>query len=276
VCGEITAEGVTRIDGVLGSGDIILIMEGTNDLSRGVSPISLETVRTNLQLMAGKALARRVRPVYSSIIPYGPGVIGRFTNNARASSLMTMLEATAEVENTPFANPFDFFESYRGGYEQFYPPNDGYHLTNDGYDVLAEPFFEPAKAAFDQPVLPLTPCAASANVVCLNENRFKVEVQWLTASGTGPGVGQELTDDTGRFWFFNPANVELVVKVLDGRCLNEHYWVYYGSLTDVEFTLSVTDTTNGRLVKYRNPQGAFASKGDTDSFAAPAPFNCPD
>jgi hypothetical protein len=267
---------VTRIESVLGRGQVILLMEGTNDLSRGIAPISLETVRTNLQLMAGKALARRVRPVYSSIIPYGPGVIGRFTNNARASSLMSLLEETAEIENTPFANPFDFFESYRGGYEQFYPIDDGYHLTDAGYRVLAEPFLDPTKAAFNQPVAPISPCVASDKVICLNNNRFQVEVVWTTASGTGPGVGQKLTTDTGRFWFFDPANIELMVKLLDGRCLNGHYWVYYGSLTDVSFEMTVTDTVNGRRVKYRNSQGTFASRGDVDSFAAEAPPTCPE
>jgi hypothetical protein len=34
--------------------------------------------------------------------------------------------------------------------------------------------------------------------------------------------------DTGYFWFFEDTNVELVVKVLDGRAINGHTWVFYG------------------------------------------------
>ena len=49
-----------------------------------------------------------------------------------------------------------------------------------------------------------------------------------------------LTGDTGTFWFFDSANVELVLKVLDGRVLNGHYWVFYGALSNVEYTIVVT------------------------------------
>ena len=60
--------------------------------------------------------------------------------------------------------------------------------------------------------------------------------------------------------------MELTVKVLDGRPLNDRFWVFYGSLTNVEFTLEVTDTETGRQRVYRNPSGHFASAGDTDAF----------
>ena len=33
---------------------------------------------------------------------------------------------------------------------------------------------------------------------------------------------------TGTFWFFNPANVELIVKALDGSTVNGNFWVFYG------------------------------------------------
>ena len=37
-------------------------------------------------------------------------------------------------------------------------------------------------------------------------------------------------------------------------------------LTNVAFTLTVTDTTTGRTAVYENPQGSFASAGDTAAF----------
>ncbi|HUP42447.1 MAG TPA: GDSL-type esterase/lipase family protein, partial [Thermoanaerobaculia bacterium] len=42
--GEDTAQGLSRLDGVLAQegGDVLLLMEGTNDISRGLSP---ETIR---------------------------------------------------------------------------------------------------------------------------------------------------------------------------------------------------------------------------------------
>ena len=53
VCGETTASGISRIDTVLdGGGDVIVIMEGTNDVSMGVS---LESTLFNLSEMGKKA-----------------------------------------------------------------------------------------------------------------------------------------------------------------------------------------------------------------------------
>lgn len=64
---------------------------------------------------------------------------------------------------------------------------------------------------------------------------------------------------------FDPDNVELVVKVLDGRRINGRYWVFFGSPTDVAFDLVVTDTLSGIRRSYRNLN--FASFGDTEAFS---------
>ncbi len=54
-----------------------------------------------------------------------------------------------------------------------------------------------------------------------------------------------LTADTGYFWFFDPANVEIVVKVLDGSGVNNRFWIFYGALSNVEYSLDVTDRQRG-------------------------------
>jgi hypothetical protein len=76
-----------------------------------------------------------------------------------------------------------------------------------------------------------------------------------------------LTNDTGYFWFFSPNNVELVVKVVDGRAFNGSYWVFYGALSDVEYTVTVTDTETGAVKRYTNPPGNLSSVGDTAAFS---------
>jgi hypothetical protein len=104
--------------------------------------------------------------------------------------------------------------------------------------------------------------------LCLNGGRFRAEVTWrVPATGAG-GEAQpiSLTGDTGAFWFFNPANYELIVKVLDGNWVNRHFWVFYGALTDVEFDLTVTDTVTGLQRTYHNPAGTMASRADTQAF----------
>lgn len=116
-------------------------------------------------------------------------------------------------------------------------------------------------------VRPRTPCNETANAMCLG-GRFLVEVEWEDFNGnTGPGRVTGLrTEDTGSFYFFSPDNVELMVKALDGRRTNGHYWVFYGSLTNVGFDLVVTDTETGQESAYTNAAGDFASVGDTAAF----------
>ena len=108
-------------------------------------------------------------------------------------------------------------------------------------------------------------CTAGATL-CLNGDRFRAEVTWRDFQGnTGAGKAVSLTGDTGYFWFFQESNVELVIKVLDGRQVNGSYWVFYGALSNVEYTLRVTDTATGRVQTYRNPSGRQASVGDTNA-----------
>lgn len=119
----------------------------------------------------------------------------------------------------------------------------------------------------DHRLRPRANCEQGGNTLCLNEGRFKVTVEWQDFNG-GSGSGSILpqTDDTGAFWFFNEANLELMVKALDGRQTNGNFWVFFGSLTNVGFELTVTDTQSGQVKTYTNPLGNFSSVGDTDAF----------
>ncbi|MFY9821791.1 MAG: hypothetical protein WAM82_10435 [Thermoanaerobaculia bacterium] len=84
--------------------------------------------------------------------------------------------------------------------------------------------------------------------------------------GAGRGQAHGLTEDTGAFWFFAAANLELMVKVLDGRTVNGKFWVFFGALSDVDYTLTVTDTQTGQQKTYHNPQGTLASRADIAAF----------
>ena len=76
------------------------------------------------------------------------------------------------------------------------------------------------------------------------------------------------TADSGLFWFFDPNNWEMMVKVLDGCALNGHYWVFAAATTTVEYTLTVTDTLTGETAVYHNPLGTRAvAINDTDALA---------
>src|SRR5262249_19052856 len=88
-----------------------------------------------------------------------------------------------------------------------------------------------------------------------------------TQPSNGAGQAVALTPDTGYFWFFSANNVEMVVKVVDGRPVNSRFWVFAGGLTNVAVLMTVTDTQTGALKNYQNPQGvAFQPIQDTDGF----------
>jgi len=104
----------------------------------------------------------------------------------------------------------------------------------------------------------------------LHEGRFKVDVTWQTPNGSGEGTARVMSTDSGYFWFFDPTNMELLVKVLDGRSVNQHFWVFYGALTDVEFTLTIRDLVTGSVRTYHNNQGTLASFHDINAFPGAA------
>jgi hypothetical protein len=56
-----------------------------------------------------------------------------------------------------------------------------------------------------------------------------VTTRWSTRDGQiSSGQAIELSGDTGYFTFFNRANVEMVVKVLNGCGVNSRYWTFAG------------------------------------------------
>ena len=112
------------------------------------------------------------------------------------------------------------------------------------------------------------PCEAGDDILCLGGGRFEVEVDFTDprTGAAGRGNALPLTADTGSFWFFGSDNLELMVKVLDARVVNGHFWVYTGGLSDVAYTVTITDRETGQSKEYRNPGGRLASQADVDAF----------
>ena len=111
------------------------------------------------------------------------------------------------------------------------------------------------------------PCVATPKRLCLSDGRFAVEADLEgLRRPQRPGTAVPLTGDTGWFWFFGPTNVEVILKVLDGTPVNGKHWVFYGALSNVEYTLKVTDTRTGAVRTYTNPSGNLASVADTGAF----------
>ena len=151
----------------------------------------------------------------------------------------------------------------RPGYANFVAP--GLVPAQPIADVFASYKSLGLRARFD------APCQPTPYTLCLTDNRFKVQVDWRLVSGeqgTGKSVALEGREDSGLFWFFEPGNIELLIKVLD-RCNSafDSFWVFYAATTNVGFELTVTDTVTGEEKLYRNAVGQTALPvHDTQAF----------
>ncbi len=114
-------------------------------------------------------------------------------------------------------------------------------------------------------------CVADDLTLCLGrDDRFALSVVWRDSKGEiGFGHAVDIGKrDSGLFYFFGENNIEMLAKTLDGCSITNHFWVFFAATTDVEFTLTVTDTQAGVTKQYKNPLGNPANAvTDTQAFA---------
>jgi len=103
--------------------------------------------------------------------------------------------------------------------------------------------------------------------------RFRITLRWTDHAGvTHDATAARLTEESGQFWFFDPSNPEVTVKVVDGTAVNAANWVFLSSMTDLGFTATVLDTscTLGACARervYTQPAGHNRNFIDTAAFA---------
>ena len=120
-------------------------------------------------------------------------------------------------------------------------------------------------------------CVAGPNTTCLVDGRFEVKIDFLNQFANPPAPGSMLgakllpgsqNPDTGIFGFGNAQAIEAVVRIQDARPFGlNRFDIYYGGMTDVEYTVTVTDTVAGTVRQYRNPPGSTGGGVDRQSFA---------
>jgi hypothetical protein len=121
-------------------------------------------------------------------------------------------------------------------------------------------------------------CVPSDTVLCLQDGRFRVEVDWKDfQNNTGPGHAIPLAgrDDSGLFWYFSKENIELTVKILNACDVvgdGGSWWVFLSSGSTVEYAVTVTDIKTHRTKTYTNDRGEAAPLvADTSAFPCAAP-----
>jgi len=120
-------------------------------------------------------------------------------------------------------------------------------FSRDGTPLPPEPPPPPEDCkndSFCQTSLPDVPprdndCPATR--ACLNGGTFWVSVDyyeghWKAATEL---KGIDLPDTAALFWFYDPQNPELLVKVLNGCAINGHWWVYGSAATDRNYEVTV-------------------------------------
>jgi hypothetical protein len=99
-------------------------------------------------------------------------------------------------------------------------------------------------------------CRPSPTTLCLLNGRFAATVTWQNQFNGVIGVGMAgpLSSETGTFYFTDPTDKELLVKILD---FGNRIGVFYGTLSNLQYTLQVTDTSTGGTKTYFNPPGNY-------------------
>ncbi len=139
--GERTPDGLSRIDGVLaGGGDVLLLMEGTNDISRA---ISLETTRFNLDEMARKAEAAGLEAVHATCIPRLLRA-RHDSENVQNQYLAQRIRHVAGTRGRRLVDPFEELFLIPNLNDRYYIPGGDPvgHPNPAGYDLLAQIFFD--------------------------------------------------------------------------------------------------------------------------------------
>jgi len=101
----------------------------------------------------------------------------------------------------------------------------------------------------------------------LQDDRFQVSVHWSNPhdGSSGAGHARQLTRDSGAFWFFSQGNLEVTVKILDGRAVNGHWWVFMASMTDLAAEIRI-ERNDGTFKTYVQAAGANRNFIDVDAF----------
>ena len=112
-------------------------------------------------------------------------------------------------------------------------------------------------------------CVSSNTVLCLNDERFRVRIDWQTEDNAGAARAVPLTVDAGFFWFFAEDNPEIFVKILNACAPPfNRFWVFIAGLTNVGTEIEVTDLESGEIRRYGTQVGqGFEAIRDTDAFA---------
>lgn len=131
ISGEKTPAGVARFDSVLNSfaANIILIMEGTNDIRGG---LSVATTQHNLQVMINKAKAKGVIPVLATLTPSDRSGSTTLIPNTWNPMIKSLASSNGIVLSDQYAGIIGTWSTSTA---------DGLHPNDTGYRTVAQTWY---------------------------------------------------------------------------------------------------------------------------------------
>jgi lysophospholipase L1-like esterase len=140
----------TRFARVVGSGryDVVLIMEGANDLAERNAQIT-DAAIDSLRQMLRDGRSRGVRPYLATIPPQLPGGFRSALSWPLVAPFNDRVRALAASEGVTLADVYAELVTNTG----LYINSDGEHLTEQGYAKIADVFFKAVKSTLERPPL---------------------------------------------------------------------------------------------------------------------------
>lgn len=134
-----------------------------------------------------------------------------------------------------------------------------------GIDQNAFPGGAVAAATSSRTAAAAAGCRPGPQTLCLKNGRFQVTSTWRNpANGqSGQAGAVPLSQVTGAFYFSGPDSLELMTKIIDQ---GDRIDFFFGTLSDLEYTIQVTDTRTGRAKTYRNNAGRYCGGLEVDAF----------
>ncbi|MBV8200899.1 MAG: hypothetical protein JOZ15_09785 [Acidobacteria bacterium] len=213
------------------------------------------------------------------------------TTSVPAGSFTYFDLASADLGTLDAGTEFDGLDT---GELSFVPPSNGCYyasllLLEDGNFADVRTFSTGVRTALENngyalfpfggapACSPPTSCTRTSNGACVVGSRFQVTAIFDNAQ-TGAGTGQVLSfggsraesDESVFYYFTDPSNFELGVKVLDACSFSSNFWIFIGGLTNQWWSVNVLDTLTGNRKSYFNPIGT-TTVTVTDTAALPCP-----
>ncbi len=201
--GERTYQGVNRIDSVLDSrqADIILIMEGANDLASGVSA---STTKANLRIMIQKSKAKDTKPILATVTPNTNRSDGHIIPNNYNPAIKALASEEGIVLADQYAALVGNWSAYNSG--------DGLHLNDDGERVMAQVWLDSISDAMTVSNNVFSPGFDDTSTWVVYKDKSVKDTKVMTfADGDAPGekykvVVKTTTGDTINYLFTGKAS----------------------------------------------------------------------